>query len=262
VTEQQSTIGEAIDALTRSVGIRADAQISQGASAASCSNCSNARLCLPHGLERAKLNEFECMVDELGPLHAGNFVFRDGDEFNALYAVRAGMVKTYTIDREGREQITGFYLPGELIGLDAIHCERYRNHALALDTSIVCRMNFARVQELALRWPELQNELMCTLSRGLAETDKLRGEYSADERMAGFLVDLARRLEQRGYSAKRLYLLMERRDIANFLGMAKETISRVLRRFQDEGLIAVDRREVLLLNRERLDNLAGAVLRD
>jgi len=262
VTEQQSTLGEAIDALTRSVGIRADAQISRSASAASCSICSNARLCLPHGLERARLNEFECVVDEIGPLHAGNFVFRDGDEFTALYAVRAGMVKTYTIDREGREQITGFFLPGELIGLDAIHTQRYRNHALALDTSMVCRMNFAKVQELAQQWPELQTQLMSSLSRGLAESDKLRGEYSADERMAAFLVDLARRLEQRGYSAERLYLLMERRDIANFLGMAKETISRVLRRFQDEGLIGVDRREVLLLDRPRLDGLAGAVLRD
>lgn len=262
MTEQQSTIGEAITELTRSVGIRSGARVSRNSSAATCTLCSNARLCLPHGLERTRLHEFECIVDEVGPLHAGNFVFRDGDEFTALYAVRAGMVKTYSIDREGREQITGFYLPGELIGLDAIHSQRYRNHALALDTSMVCRMNFAKVRELAQQWPELQNQLMCTLSSGLAEADKLRGEYSADERMAGFLVDLARRLEQRGYSAERLYLLMERRDIANFLGMAKETISRVLRRFQDEGLIAVDRREVMLLDRARLDSLAGAVLRD
>ncbi len=224
--------------------------------------CTNARLCLPHGLDETRLREFECIVDEVGPLHAGDFIFRDGDEFTALYAVRAGMVKTYSIDREGREQITGFYLPGELIGLDAIHSMRYRNHAFALDTSMVCRMSFAKIRELAQKWPELQTQLLCTLSSGLAETDKLRGEYSADERMAGFLIDLARRLEQRGYSAERLYLLMERRDIANFLGMAKETISRVLRRFQDEGLIAVDRREVMLLDRIRLDALAGAVLRD
>ena len=116
--------------------------------------------------------------------------------------------------------------------------------------------------KLSRRWPELQRELLGAFSRGLAEADKLRGDFSADERVAAFLVDLARRLECRGFSAKRLYLLMERRDIANFLGMAKETISRVLRRMQDDGLIAVDRREVQLLQRSRLDEMASAVLRD
>ncbi len=229
---------------------------------ATCSVCTSARLCLPHGLDELRLREFECLVDEIGPLHAGDFVFRDGDAFHALYAVRAGMVKTYSIDREGREQITGFFLPGELVGLDAVHVGHFRSHAVALDTSMVCRMSFPRVNELSRRWPELQQELLGAFSRGLAEADKLRGDFSADERVAAFLVDLARRLECRGFSAKRLYLLMERRDIANFLGMAKETISRVLRRFQDEGVVLVDRREVQILKRERLDDLASAVLRD
>ncbi|MCB1629512.1 MAG: helix-turn-helix domain-containing protein [Xanthomonadales bacterium] len=227
-----------------------------------CSVCTSARLCLPHGLDEQRLREFECLVDEVGPLHAGDFIFRDGDSFGSLYAVRAGMIKTYSIDREGREQITGFFLPGELVGLDAVHVGHFRSHAVALDTSMVCRMSFPRVNELSRRWPELQRELLGAFSRGLAEADKLRGDFSADERVAAFLVDLARRLESRGFSAKRLYLLMERRDIANFLGMAKETISRVLRRMQDDGLIAVDRREVQLLQRPRLDEMASAVLRD
>lgn len=229
---------------------------------ATCSVCTSARLCLPHGLDEQRLREFECLVDEVGPLHAGDFIFRDGDPFGSLYAVRAGMIKTYSIDREGREQITGFFLPGELVGLDAVHVGHFRSHAVALDTSMVCRMSFPRVNELARRWPELQGELLGAFSRGLAEADKLRGDFSADERVSAFLVDLARRLETRGFSAKRLYLLMERRDIANFLGMAKETISRVLRRMQDDGLIAVDRREVQILQRERLEEMAAAILRD
>jgi CRP-like cAMP-binding protein len=122
---------------------------------ATCSVCTSARLCLPHGLDEQRLREFECLVDEIGPLHAGDFVFRDGDAFHALYAVRAGMVKTYSIDREGREQITGFFLPGELVGLDAVHVGHFRSHAVALDTSMVCRMSFPRVNELSRRWPGL-----------------------------------------------------------------------------------------------------------
>ena len=227
-----------------------------------CSTCAFSSACLSQGMDKASLHDLHMLVDHVGPLHEGEHVFREGDPFEAIAAVRAGTVKTYSVDREGREHVLGFHLPGEVIGLDAIAGDRYPCNAIALDTVTLCRFSFPRISVLATRLPGLQQVLFKLLSRDIGNASLLAGDWSADERMATFLVGLSRRLAARGFSPHRFQLTMGRADIANYLRLAPETVSRVLKRFQDEGLVRVDRREVELLQLPALEATAGAMLRD
>jgi CRP/FNR family transcriptional regulator len=225
-----------------------------------CSTCAFSHACLSQGMDKSQLMDLHMLVEHIGPLHAGDHVFREGDPFEAIAAVRAGTVKTYTIDRDGREHVLGFHLPGELIGLNAIAEDRFPCNAIALDTVTLCRFSFPKISVLAARLPRLQQTLFQLLSRDIGTASMLAGDWSADERMAAFLVRLSRRLAARGFSAERFQLTMSRTDIANYLRLAPETVSRVLKRFNDEGLIQVDRREVELADRKRLEGIAGAIL--
>ncbi len=226
-----------------------------------CSTCAFSQACLDQGMDKSGLAELHMLVEHVGPLHAGDHVFREGDAFEAIAAVRAGTVKTYSIDRDGREHVLGFHLPGEVIGLDAIDGNTYPCNAVALDTVMLCRFSFPRISVLATRVPGLQQQLFRLLSRDIGRAAMLAGDWTADERLAGFLIGLSRRLAARGFSPDRFQLTMARTDIANYLRLAPETVSRVLKRFQDDGVIEVDRRELELLDRARLESIAGAILR-
>lgn len=225
-----------------------------------CSTCAFSHACLSQGMDKSQLRDLHMLVEHIGPMHAGDHVFREGDPFEAIAAVRAGTVKTYTIDRDGREHVLGFHLPGEVIGLNAIAEDRFPCNAIALDTVTLCRFSFPKISILAARLPRLQQTLFQLLSRDIGTASLLAGDWSADERMAAFLIRLSRRLAARGFSAERFQLTMSRTDIANYLRLAPETVSRVLKRFNDEGLILVDRREVELADRKRLEDIAGAIL--
>lgn len=227
-----------------------------------CSTCAFSNACRAEGYEKTALRELHCLVEHVGPFRAGEHLFREGEPFNAIAAVRAGTVKTYIIDPAGREQVLGFFLPGEVIGLNAIHAARYPCNAIALDTVMLCRFSFPMMATLATRMPGLQTQLFKLLSEDINKAAALAGDHSADERLAAFLIALSRRYASRGFSARRFALTMARTDIANYLRLAAETVSRVLRRFQDEGLLRVERREVELLDPERLQALAKAVLRE
>lgn len=227
-----------------------------------CSTCAFSEACLSQGYDKTALAELHVLVEHVGPLAEGAHVYREGDEFNAIAAVRAGTVKTYVLDSEGREQVLGFHLPGEIIGLSAIHQARYPCNAVALDTVMLCRFSFPKMALLATKMPGLQTQLFRLLSQDIGKAALLSGDFNADQRMAAFLVSLSRRFEVRGFSATRLHLTMTRTDIANYLRLAPETVSRVLRRFQSEGLIAVDRRELEITDKGRLHELAHPVLRD
>ncbi len=226
-----------------------------------CSTCAFSQACLSEGMDKGALMDLHVLVEHVGPLHAGEHVFREGDAFEAIAAVRAGTVKTYVIDREGHEQVLGFHLPGEVIGLDAIDGDRYPCNAVALDTVMLCRFSFPRISVLAARLPGLQQHLFRLMSRDIGRASLLAGDYSADQRMAAFLIGLSRRLAARGFSPDRFQLTMARTDIANYLRLAPETVSRVLKRFQHDGLIHVDRRELELLGRKRLEDMAASMLR-
>ena len=227
-----------------------------------CSTCAFSSACLSQGYDKAALQDLHVLVEHIGPFAEGTLLFREGDPFNSIAAVRAGMVKTYVTDTHGREKVLGFYLPGEVIGLNAIHGERYPCNAVALNTVMLCNFSFPKMAMLATRMPGLQTQLFRLLSADIGKAHLLAGDFSADERMAAFLVSLSRRYAQRGYSAQRFQLAMARTDIANYLGLAPETVSRVLRRLQEEGVLQVDRREFEILDPVRLQALARDVLRD
>jgi len=225
-----------------------------------CSTCAFGSVCLPAGVDKTALRELHMLVEHAGPYRAGEHVFRSGEPFAAIFAVRGGVVKTRQLDDDGREQVLGFHLPGEMIGLNAIHAEKYPCDAIALDTVFVCRFSFPALATLATKMPGVQQQLFRLLSADIGKASLLAGDYSADERLAAFLLLLADRFAARGVSAKAFRLEMSRGDIANYLRLAAETVSRVLRRLQDQKLIHVEGRDVELLDRASLQDLARNIL--
>jgi CRP/FNR family transcriptional regulator len=225
-----------------------------------CSSCAFAEACSVAGYGKTELSELHCLVEHVGPFEPGQHVFRNGDPFRALFAVRSGMIKTTLVDAEGREQVLGFYLPGEMVGLDAIYPEHYPCDGVALETTECVRFSFPAMSALAARQPKVQQHLFRLLSKELGSASLLAGDHSAAERMAAFLVDLGDRYAARGLSGTRFRLSMARADIANYLRLAAETVSRVLGRFREQKLIAIEGRSVELLDLPRLRALARCVL--
>ena len=227
-----------------------------------CSTCAFSAACLEYGYDKSRLQELHILVEHIGPCAEGEHIFREGEPFGAIAAIRAGTVKTYVTDLAGRETVLGFFLPGEVIGLSAISQSRYPCNAVALEPVALCRFSFPMMATLATKVPGIQQQLFRLLSEDIGKAALLAGDFSADERLAAFLITLSRRYGARGYSRSRFTLTMSRTDIANYLRLAAETVSRVLRRFQDTGLIRVDRREIELTDRPRLEALARHVLRE
>ncbi len=225
-----------------------------------CSQCSLGELCLPKNLDKDDKIRFEQIVHRSRPIHAGEHIFRAGDEFRTVATVRTGCFKSYAIDQDGQEQVLGFHLPGEIIGLDAIHSGRHIANVVALDTSAICSLTFHSVSSMARSMPELQHELFRVMSQRISELETIAGDLSADERIAMFLLSLSRRFSRRGYSDKEFILAMSRRDIASYLRLATETVSRVLARFQQRGLVEVDRKQVVICDRDELRNIARTTL--
>lgn len=225
-----------------------------------CSTCAFGSVCLPAGVDKSALQELHVLVEHVGPYRTGERIFRQGECFGAIFAVRGGVAKTCVVDGEGREQVLGFHLPGEMIGLNAIHPDKYPCDAVALDTVYVCRFTFSALTTLAAKIPDVQKTLFRLLSADIGKATALAGDHTADERMAAFLLDLARRYASRGFSPTRYRLVMPRGDIANHLRLASETVSRVLRRFCDRKLIRVDGRELELLDKTQLLKIARNLL--
>lgn len=217
-----------------------------------CSRCGLGELCLPRGLDDQQVELFEKIVSKSRPIQRGEHIFRSGDAFRSVAAVRSGCFKSYVINTDGEEQVLGFHLPGEIIGLDAVHAGSHMASVMALDTSAVCALNFESVSEMARMLPELQAELFRVMSQQIAELEANSGDLTADERIARFLVSLAHRFSRRGYSSTEFNLSMSRRDIASHLRLATETVSRVLARFQDAGVVRVNRKHIVILDNERL----------
>ncbi|MDR1076939.1 MAG: helix-turn-helix domain-containing protein [Xanthomonadaceae bacterium] len=226
-----------------------------------CSSCAFSQACLSEGMDKSALKDLHVLIDHVGPLRPGEYVFREGDPFNVIAAVRAGTVKTSLLSRDGDEQVLGFHLPGEVIGLNAIDGERYPCDAIALDTVMLCQFSFPQIATLATRLPNLQKHLFKLMSRDIGSVSLYTGNRSADERMAAFLISLSRRLAARGFSPRHFQLTMPRTDIANYLRQAPETVSRVLRRFERDGLVRIKLRDVEIIDMDRLETMALTVLR-
>ena len=226
-----------------------------------CSTCAFSAVCMEQGFDKSRLAELHVLVNHVGAFPEGTHLFREGDHFDAIAAVRSGTVKTYVNDSEGREQVLGFFLPGEVIGLSAISRDRYPCNAVALDSVMLCKFSFPGIAALATRIPGVQQQLFKLLSQDIGKAALLAGNYTADERMAAFLVSLSRRYASRGFSATRFRLTMTRTDIANYLRLASESVSRGFRRLQDAGLVLVDRREIELRDLPQLEAMAASILR-
>jgi CRP/FNR family transcriptional regulator len=226
-----------------------------------CKNCTLSQLCLPMGMSPEDVDRLDSIVKRSRPLHRGDHLFRSGERFRSLYVVKTGSVKTYTPSEEGGEQVLGFHLPGEIIGLDAIDQDVHACSAKVLETSAICEVPFQRFEELAASIPSLQHSMYRLLSKEIghdAEMLLLLGKKNAEERLAAFLVSMSQRLSKRGLSPTDFYLSMSRHEIGNYLGLAVETVSRLFTRFQDEGLVKVDRKHVEILDLPTIEGLAGA----
>jgi CRP/FNR family transcriptional regulator len=226
----------------------------------SCSNCCLQRVCLPRGLSAAGLSEFDDMRIAKRRVARGAALYRTRDAFQAVYAVRSGAFKTTGVSSNGVEKITGVHLPGEVMGLDAINNDEHNYDAIALEDSDVCVIPFAELTDLARELPELQQELFRLLSRDISRDHGLMlllGSMTAEQRLAAFLLSLSRRYKRLGYAADRFVLRMTREDIGNYLGLTLETVSRIMSRFQREGLVATQQREVSLHDSEGLREIVG-----
>jgi CRP/FNR family transcriptional regulator len=202
-----------------------------------------------------ELDELEDIMRRGRPLKRGEHLFRASDPFESVFAVRSGAVKTYALSEEGEEQVTGFYLPGEIVGMDGISTAHHMSSAKTLETSSVCEIPFSRLEELSSKIPSLQHHFFSLMSREIQadrELHMLLSKKSADDRIASLLLSISARQQRRGLSAQRIRLPMSRYDIANYLGLAVETVSRIFTRFQQQGMLAVEGREIEILDRESL----------
>lgn len=214
----------------------------------SCHDCTFKRFCLPAYLDEAQTARLESIVKRNRPLHKGDHLFRAGEAMQQIYALRSGALKTYLLNQDGAEQITGFVLPGELIGLDAFGSSLFPSYAMALQTSQVCSIALTELEALADTIPPLRKQLFNTLSRELhLEQEHLsHNRASAEQRLSLFLLNLSARYSRRGLSALKFILPMSRGEIANYLGLTTETVSRLFTRFRLQGLLAVQGREIQL----------------
>ena len=227
-----------------------------------CGDCTLFQLCLPVGMDPPDLARLEGIIQRRRPLQRGEFVFRMGEGFHSIYAVRSGSVKTFVLTEDGREQVTGFHLPGELLGLDAISGEVHPCTARALETASLCEIPFDQLETLWAVIPALPRQLMRVMGKEILHDQTLlmlMSKKNAEERLAAYLLNLSMRFGRRGYSLRDYNLSMSRSDIGNYLGLAVETVSRIFTRFQDEGVLSVQRKHVQLLDLERLKALAGAL---
>lgn len=258
-TAAREPVPEARAAHTRHPGV--DAAVAGDGIPDFCRTCALFHACAMVGFGKPELSSLHGLMRHLGPYRAGEVIFREGQPFDAVFAVRAGMVKTRQLDRERREHVLGFHLPGEVVGLNAIYPERFPCDVVALDDAFLCRFSFTDMSMLAARRPVVQQHLFRLLSRELGNLTAMVGDHTATERLAAFLVDLGERHALRGSSGTAFRLSMSRGDIASHLRLAAETVSRVLQRFRKDGLVAIEGREIELLDPAELRRLGRCLLR-
>ena len=225
-----------------------------------CSSCTMRELCLPVGLAPDDLKLLDTVVGSRVRLKKGESLYRAGESFAALYAVRLGTLKTTVLAEDGREQVAGYHLLGDIVGLDGLGTERHGCEVVALEDSEVCTIPFENLEELARRIPPLQHNLHQFLAREISRDHSvmlLLGSMRAEERLATFLLNLSDRYRRRGYSSTEFVLRMTREEIGSYLGLKLETVSRLFSRFQDEGLLTVSGRNVKLTDLPALNQIVG-----
>ena len=216
-----------------------------------CSNCNLRELCLPVGLTEDEMQRLDDLVSTRRRVKRGDYLYRAGQGFDAIFAVRSGFFKTDVLLEDGRDQVTGFQMAGELLGLDGISTEHHTCNAIALEDSEVCAIPFSRLEGLSREIHNLQHHFHKVMSREIVRDHgvmMLLGTMRAEERLAAFLLNLSQRFTSRGFSHSEVYLRMTREEIGSYLGLKLETVSRAFSRFQEEGFIAVQQKHIRILD--------------
>lgn len=225
-----------------------------------CSNCNMRELCMPIGLSEGDLDRIDAIIGVRKKIKRGESLYHNGDRFNNLYAIRTGFFKTCITSEDGRDQVTGFQMAGEVIGLDGIVNDYHSCDAVALEDAEICAMPFAQIEELSREVVSLQHHVHKIMSREIVREHGvmlLLGSMRAEERLAAFLLNLAQRLHTRGFSQSELILRMTREEIGSFLGLKLETISRTFSRFAEDGIVDVKQRHVHILNTQALQDIVN-----
>jgi CRP/FNR family transcriptional regulator len=229
-------------------------------SANKCSTCVLGQFCLPVGLNSEDIGKIDSLVTERVRLKKGDVLYRQGETLSAVYGIKFGTLKTEYALPDGREQITGFHLPGEMLGLDGIGNNHYQSNAIALEDSEACVVKFNEFEVLARQIPSLQQQFHRILSKELTQDQRhllSLGSLRAEERLASFLLNFSDRLAARGYSPSEYHLRMSREEIGSYLGIQLETVSRLFSRFTESGLIQIKQRHIKLIDMNGLLELAG-----
>ena len=217
----------------------------------SCSGCSLSELCLPHGMSGHDMDELDKIVRRQQPYQPGQHIFRAGDHSHSMFAVRSGALKSYCTTENGDEQVLGFTLPGELVGLDGMSDGIYGSSSVVLETASVCALPYNDLEEMCNTLHSLNRQLMRVVSKEISADQSmllLLGKRTAEEKLAAFLLSLSARYKSRGLSASEFNLPMSRQDIGNYLGLAIETVSRLFAQFQKKNLLTVNRRQIVLVD--------------
>ena len=226
----------------------------------SCASCSLRELCIPQGMTEDELKLIDTVIERKKPVHKNDYLFRAGDTNRSIYAVLSGSVKTLVDNPNGEEQIVGFHLPGELLGMDGFSGDAHTCSAVALETSSVCEFPLESLDEVCHLVPSIQYAMRRIMGREVTKDHAmllLLGRMSAEEKLASFLISLSKRMAQRHWKPSEFNLTMPRQDIANYLGLAVETVSRLFAHLQDAEIIEVDRRRVNICDMERLQAIVG-----
>ena len=224
-----------------------------------CSTCRMSALCMPLALQNEDMDKLDEVIHRGRPFHKNDHIFRAGDDFKSVFAVRSGAIKTYCISDDGFEQVTGFHLPGEIFGWDGLHENSHFNSAVALETAAVCEIPYERIEELSKTIPTLHRHFMQLMSKDIIEEHQhitLLSKGNAEERIASLLTSFSDRLRRQKLSPTHFRIPMSRAEIGNYLGLTVETVSRVFSRFQSLALIKADKKEIEILQQCALRNLA------
>lgn len=226
-----------------------------------CSNCNLRELCMPIGLDAQQMQRIEEVVATRRKIKRGEMLFQNGEIFNSLYAIRTGFFKTCVATEDGRYQVTGFQMAGEIIGLDGIVQNHHTCDAIALENAEVCVMPFNRLEELSREITALQSHVHKVMSREIVREHSvmlLLGSMRAEERLAAFILNLVQRLHSRGFSSSELILRMTREEIGSYLGLKLETVSRTFSKFVEDGIVEVKQRHIRILDQEALQRLVNS----
>jgi CRP/FNR family transcriptional regulator len=227
---------------------------------AKCQTCGLRELCLPAGLDAHEIDQLNSVVNRKRPLKRGEYLYRTGGTLQSIFAVRTGFLKSCVLHDDGREQVAGFHMMGELLGMDAIGSGSHMCDAVALEDSEVCEIPFSELERLGRDIPTLQQHFHRIMSREITRdygVMLLLGSMRAEERLAAFLLNLSQRFVARGYSSTQFILRMTREEIGSYLGLKLETVSRAFSHFQNEGMITVRGKDIEIRNLERIREMLG-----